>query len=78
MDEIVLPLTCGAALWSLDCSYASGAGVFERSRLLGCGGLSSGVYWVDGALTMSADLALCFAFGVALGLASCVWLALSF
>ena len=36
-----------------------------RSRLKGCGGLSSlGVCWVDGALTLSDDLALGFAFGL--------------
>ena len=36
-----------------------------RSRLKGCGGLSSsGVYWVDGALTLSDDLALGFALGL--------------
>ena len=59
----------GAAIWSLNGSSVAGAGVFARSRLLGCGGLSSGVYWVYGALTMSDDLALGFALGLYFGLA---------
>ena len=46
----------------------AGAGVFVRSRILGCGGWSTGIYWADGALTMSADLALGFALGFAFGL----------
>ena len=59
----------GATLGSLDSSYSPGAGVFERIRLEGCGGLSSSVYWVYGALAMSDDLALGFALGFAFGLA---------
>ena len=68
MGEIVRFLILVPFLWSLDSSYPSGAGVFECSRLKGCGGLSSGVYWVDGPLTMSDDLALGFALGFAFGL----------
>ena len=60
----------GADIWFLDGVYATGGGVFVRSRLVGRpDGLISGMYWVDGALTMSADFGLGYALGLVLGLA---------
>ena len=60
----------GCVWFACACGAVSvaGAGVFVRSRLLGCGGVTSVMYWVDWALTMSADVALGFALGFAFAL----------